>query len=234
MNPYVNHGVLLHQGAEAKIYKCEFLGRTAIIKFRFSKKYRHPELDEKLTKKRITQEARSLLRCRNIGVQTPAVYFVDLDMGVLVLEYFDMAQTLKEHIFQAYEKYDTPGQYPPELVQIIENVGQKLAMIHNSDIIHGDLTSSNILVECQESSERKNSVKIIFIDFGLSSSSRLVEDKGVDLYVLEKAFLSTHPNSENLFGALIKSYKTHSTNCKGIISKYEEVKLRGRKRTMVG
>lgn len=37
----------------------------------------------------------------------------------------------------------------------------------------------------------------ILIDFGLSYVSGLVEDKAVDLYVLERAFASTHPEPEN-------------------------------------
>lgn len=36
------------------------------------------------------------------------------------------------------------------------------------------------------------------IDFGLGSQKPLVEDKAVDLYVLERAFLSTHPHSQAL------------------------------------
>jgi TP53 regulating kinase-like protein len=35
------------------------------------------------------------------------------------------------------------------------------------------------------------------IDFGLSSNSQMVEDRAVDLYVLERAFISTHPNSQD-------------------------------------
>ena len=57
----------------------------------------------------------------------------------------------------------------------------------NSDVIHGDLTTSNMLL--------RDSEDIVLIDFGLSYISSLVEDKGVDLYVLERAFLSCHPNT---------------------------------------
>lgn len=219
-------GTLLQQGAEALVYECEFLGQPAIAKFRFSKKYRHIELDKKLTRKRNMQEARALLRCSKIGIDTPAVYFVDLIQSVLVLEYIESAQTLKEYLFRSPEH--------GHIFQVMETVGQKLAVMHNADIIHGDLTSSNILVEKVGDANGDKKFKVIFIDFGLSSSSRLVEDKAVDLYVLEKAFHSTHPNSEEFFDTLMRLYKTYSTNAKMIISKFEEVKQRGRKRTMVG
>ncbi len=32
----------------------------------------------------------------------------------------------------------------------------------------------------------------VIIDFGLSTTSTVAEDKGVDLYVLERAFISAH------------------------------------------
>ncbi len=72
------------------------------------------------------------------------------------------------------------------------------------------------------------------IDFGLSFVSALAEDKGVDLYVLERAFLSTHPNTEHQFQLLLDSYSKASKNAKAVICKLDEVRLRGRKRTMVG
>lgn len=46
----------------------------------------------------------------------------------------------------------------------------------------------------------------VLIDFGLSFQSGLVEDKAVDLYVLERAFSSTHPQSEPLFAAILDAY----------------------------
>lgn len=58
---------LLKQGAEARVYRAHFLGRPAIVKQRFPKRYRHPTLDEKLTHRRTTQEVRSILRCRKAG-----------------------------------------------------------------------------------------------------------------------------------------------------------------------
>jgi len=46
----------------------------------------------------------------------------------------------------------------------------------------------------------------VLIDFGLSYHSSLVEDKAVDLYVLERAFSSTHPDSEPLFALVLTAY----------------------------
>jgi tRNA A-37 threonylcarbamoyl transferase component Bud32 len=47
----------------------------------------------------------------------------------------------------------------------------------------------------------------VLIDFGLAYTSSLTEDKAVDLYVLERAFASTHPDSELLFGKVLEGYK---------------------------
>lgn len=47
----------------------------------------------------------------------------------------------------------------------------------------------------------------VMIDFGLSSTSAMAEDKAVDLYVLQRAFASTHPNSEHLFAKILDVYQ---------------------------
>ena len=73
------------------------------------------------------------------------------------------------------------------------------------------------------------------IDFGLSFQEGVPEDKGVDLYVLERAFLSTHPNTEEIFSEILEAYKKKSGKQVGeIVKKFEEIRLRGRKRTMLG
>lgn len=64
---YLKEAQMIKQGAEARVYRGKFLGRSVIIKERFPKLYRHPEVDEKLTRRRTTQEVRSILRCRRAG-----------------------------------------------------------------------------------------------------------------------------------------------------------------------
>ena len=108
--------------------------------------------------------------------------------------------------------------------------------MHSHNIIHGDLTTSNMLLRTPVNlSERP--ADIVMIDFGLGYCESVAEDKGVDLYVLERALLSTHPNTEVLFAAVLDSYKEAYGNesaVKEVIAKFEEVRMRGRKRTMVG
>eukprot|EP00842_Homolaphlyctis_polyrhiza_P001261 jgi/Hompol1/2135/HPOL_002080-RA len=107
-------------------------------------------------------------------------------------------------------------------------IGSNLAQMHDLDIIHGDLTTSNMLL-------RNETQSLVWIDFGLSSASGLPEDKGVDLYVLERAILSTHPTiAQIFFDRILASYSAQSKNAAGVIKKFEEVRLRGRKRTAFG
>lgn len=58
---------LIAQGAEARLYKGTYLGKSVIVKERFEKKYRHPDLDERLTKERIKAESRAIVRAKSAG-----------------------------------------------------------------------------------------------------------------------------------------------------------------------
>uniref|UniRef100_A0A8D3D2J6 non-specific serine/threonine protein kinase n=1 Tax=Scophthalmus maximus TaxID=52904 RepID=A0A8D3D2J6_SCOMX len=213
---------LVKQGAEARVYRTQFLGRPTIVKERFSKRYRHVALDEKLTRRRTVQEVRSILRCRRAGIPAPAVYFVDYTSHCIFLEEILRSSTVRDHIASTQQS---------ELEQLAQQVGQILAKMHDEDVIHGDLTTSNMLL--RRSPEDRGS-DLVLIDFGLSYISALPEDKGVDLYVLEKAFLSTHPHTEALFQKLLKSYSASSKKSSAVLKKLDEVRLRGRKRSMVG
>ncbi|XP_068567890.1 EKC/KEOPS complex subunit TP53RK [Cebidichthys violaceus] len=222
---FLSKAELVKQGAEARVYRAEFLGKPTIVKERFPKGYRHPVLDEKLTHRRTVQEVRSILRCRRAGISAPVVYFVDYTSHCIFLEEIAGSSTVRDHIASTRR-----SDCSKELGWLAERVGQILAKMHDEDVVHGDLTTSNMLLRHQEDRESE----LFLIDFGLSYISALPEDKGVDLYVLEKAFLSTHPNTEALFERLLKSYAAASMKSSVVIKKLDEVRLRGRKRSMVG
>ncbi|CAD6442620.1 b815619f-e127-4066-a952-a8070e7d2c63-CDS [Sclerotinia trifoliorum] len=82
---------LITQGAEALLYKTTYLipTLTCALKWRPSKPYRHPILDQRLTKARILAEARVLVKCRREGVVVPAVYAVDEGKGCLMVEWIE-------------------------------------------------------------------------------------------------------------------------------------------------
>ncbi|XP_027708119.1 EKC/KEOPS complex subunit TP53RK [Vombatus ursinus] len=216
---------LVKQGAEARVYRGRFLGRAAVIKERFPKRYRHPTLDSRLSRRRTLQEARALLRCRRAGILAPVVFFVDYTSNCLYLEDIEESLTVRDYI-QSIQMTETD---PEKLSLLARKIGKVLAQMHDEDVIHGDLTTSNMLLKMPI-----EQLSLVLIDFGLSFISGLPEDKGVDLYVLEKAFLSTHPNTETLYQDLLKSYSSESKKSGPVLKKLDEVRLRGRKRSMVG
>lgn len=164
------------------------------------------------------------------GIYAPVVYFVDYTSHCIFLEEVVGSTTVRDHIAAAQQSESCQDQ-DQELEQLAQRMGQILAKMHDEDVIHGDLTTSNMLL--RPGPERPES-ELVLIDFGLSYISALPEDKGVDLYVLEKAFLSTHPNTEALFEKLLKSYTAASKKSSAVVKKLDEVRLRGRKRSMVG
>uniref|UniRef100_A0A2R5LIB5 non-specific serine/threonine protein kinase n=1 Tax=Ornithodoros turicata TaxID=34597 RepID=A0A2R5LIB5_9ACAR len=220
---------LFKQGAESKVYKGTYFSKPAIFKERFVKTYRHPDLDRQLTHERIKAEARALRRCRSVGIPVPSLYFVDLASRLIVTAYLEDATTIRETIANA-EKTSSK-EHRNKLSYLMNRIGVLVASMHKEGVIHGDLTTSNLMVQRFEC----DAPIVSIIDFGLSFMSDTPEDKGVDLYVLERAFLSTHPGSEDLFQHLIASYaKLYGPKGADIMKKYEDVKRRGRKRNMVG
>uniref|UniRef100_M4C0M6 non-specific serine/threonine protein kinase n=1 Tax=Hyaloperonospora arabidopsidis (strain Emoy2) TaxID=559515 RepID=M4C0M6_HYAAE len=184
---------LVSQGAEAKIFETEFAGRACIIKERVKKSYRLPVLDKKLSHRRLVQEARCILKCRRAGVLTPAIFLVDEDKGRLYLEKVQ-GGSLKTYLQRGY-KLDP--KYGPLALEKAYQIGEAIAKMHDADVVHGDLTTSNMMLSNNEAT------KVTMIDFGLANSQPLPEDKAVDLYVMERAFASTHVNSELLVCVLL-------------------------------
>ncbi|KAJ3563578.1 hypothetical protein NP233_g8853 [Leucocoprinus birnbaumii] len=193
-----------------------------LIKYRFSKGYRHKTLDTTLTKARVAGEARALIRCLRAGVNVPGVRMVDAAEGVLGIEWIDgksvrrllpggaeeedegVDETLDdiEDVDHLQEFDISVGEY----YQMMGLIGTEIAKMHLVDIIHGDLTTSNMMMRRTASGKPD----LVLIDFGLSYQSSLVEDKAVDLYVLERAFASTHPDSEPMFQSVLDAYQTQT------------------------
>ncbi|XP_075225418.1 TP53 regulating kinase [Lycorma delicatula] len=215
---------IIKQGAEGRIYKGVYLQKPVIVKERFNKKYRHPELDDTLTKERIKAEARGIVRCKVAGIFTPALYLVDLKRRCIFMEDIENSTTAKDYINKLNE--DEENEENKKCIdKLAYEIGASVGKMHVNNIIHGDLTTSNILIKAN---------KIYFIDFGLSHVSTSAEDKAVDLYVLERALLSTHANSDRFFKKILLSYQDNNKKYKEVITRFEEVRTRGRKRTMIG
>ncbi|KAJ3663962.1 hypothetical protein Zmor_008175 [Zophobas morio] len=220
---------LFKQGAEGRIFKGTYLGKPTIAKERFVKKYRHPDLDSSLTRERIKSESRSIIRCKNAGIRTPALYLVDFNRRIIFMEHFENSIVVKDFISSVSEEVAN---------KLACKVGAALGKMHASNIIHGDLTTSNMLLVNKNNQavyEELKDLDLIFIDFGLSHIESSAEDKGVDLYVLERALISTHSLAKSIFEQVLDGYKSeYKSGFKEVFIKLEEVRARGRKRTMVG
>jgi len=251
----LSSSVLISQGAEAKVYKGSLTpgAQPILLKHRFRKHYRHPTLDASLTKSRVAGEARALLKCLRSGVSVPGVRMVDATEGLLGIEWIE-GKAVKYLLPSGVEE-DLEGEETAESISPVDDgnlwdqfglstdglmifIGIEIAKMHLADIIHGDLTTSNMMLRYPWSflpTNQKISTQLVLIDFGLSYHSTLVEDKAVDLYVLERAFASTHPESEPMFSSVLSAYgKQMGNEWPAIRRRLDDVRLRGRKRSMVG
>ena len=136
------------------------------------------------------------------------------------------------------------------LVELMKRIGAAIAGLHRTGVVHGDLTTSNMMLRPPKvtaeqhvngvGSEEQEKAKVlegevVIIDFGLANQSSSDEDRATDLYVLERAFASTHPRAENLFEHLLESYgQTFGKKGVPVLRKLEDVRMRGRKRSMIG
>jgi bifunctional N6-L-threonylcarbamoyladenine synthase / protein kinase Bud32 len=112
-----------------------------------------------------------------------------------------------------------------DIRQISQIIGENVAKLHNCGIIHGDLTTSNIIINIDENQTRS---KLVFIDFGLGKISHLVEDKGVDLLVFKKAISGIHHDiSKECFDSILKGYEI-AQEYKQVVAKIDEIEGRGR------
>lgn len=208
------------QGAEARVWEGTFLARPAIVKQRFSKKYRHPQLDAKLTVSRLKQEVRGMMRARKQGVHTPVLYQVDHATACIYMERIE-GHSVKTLLHQG-------SLADAELDRLLVEVGRTIARLHDGGLVHGDLTTSNMML-------RQADGQLVLIDFGLSCNSTLPEDKGVDLYVLERAFASAHAETgAAMFEKVLEAYRRASKQWSATLNRFADVRMRGRKRAMVG
>lgn len=227
---------ILKQGAEARLTVGQFNGNTCLIKERFVKNYRHPDLDTHLTKERMRAESKAVSRCQTAGIVAPKIFHMDLNSRKIYMEYFDKSITAKEYINNVIAMLTDSVEQELRIKNLANEIGSAVGKLHANNIIHGDLTTSNILLDPSNvDDETFTKYTLVMIDFGLSSYSQSTEQKGVDLYVLERALLSTHSGVPTLFESILEAYKLANTkDSKETISKFLEVRARGRKRTMIG
>ncbi len=192
---------LMYQGAEAKI----FVEDEKIIKDRFKKAYRIGEIDEKLRKSRTKREAKIFDKLTAINFPSPRLIESD-DKEKIIMEFIKGSK-----VRDILEKSN--------YIKLPEEIGKKIAILHNNNIIHGDLTTSNMILDKE----------IYFIDFGLSFFSHKIEDKAVDLHLLKQALESKHYKIwEKCFNAALEGYRKEGKDSSDVLKRLETVEKRGR------
>jgi len=98
----------------------------------------------------------------------------------------------------------------------MREIGRSVRKLHDANIIHGDLTTSNMILKD----------KVYFIDFGLGFFSTRIEDKAVDLFLFKKALESKHHEVwEECFKEVLKAYGDQK-----VMERLKEIEKRGRYR----
>jgi len=205
--------MLIKKGAEASLYLENWHGRRVILKKRLAKKYRIPELDREIRTQRTRHEPQIIHRAKEAGVPTPIIYMVDTASSTIVMEYVE-GKRLKEILNDLRSE---------ERRRLCHQVGILVGRLHKSGIIHGDLTTSNMILTPEG--------RIVLIDFGLSEQSFDLEDRGVDLHLMKRALLSTHYTCvEECFKSIIDGYREvmGRAETEEVLRKIEEIERRGR------
>lgn len=248
---------LIAQGAEAKIYltiskptnnpqlsinssakdgtgqhQTTIMGGHFITKHRLKKSYRHPQLDESIRKSRTKRESKLLTKAGQI-TNIPQVLNQD------------KINITMQHI-QGDRLSETLNTYPKsKQLQLMKQLGEQVAQLHQSNIIHGDLTTSNVILQIPNSDRQQpisdtnssakggrvgtssSSSKIFIIDFGLGFISARIEDKAVDIHLIKQALEAKHyQNHEKLFKEFLKEYKYEESP--KVLEQLKKVEGRGR------
>jgi len=208
----VTEKTILYRGAEAEIRLARYMGFRVVQKRRIPKSYRIKNIDDRLISMRTREEAKLMTEARIHGVSVPIIYDVDLEKGIITMEYLK-GKRIKDILNNLSEK---------ERMCICNKIGESIARFHNNDIIHGDITTSNMILLDD---------RVHFIDFGLGEKNSEMEAKGVDLHVLMEAIESTHSRYAKCFDYVLDGYRKEFKGDVGlVVKKIEEIVKRGRYR----
>ena len=161
-------------GAEAVVSRLRWNGFDLVSKHRVPKPYRIPELDRWIRDKRTLHEAKIIVELKKAGVPAPAIMLLDRSSSTIYMQYINGIE-----LKRALDELD-----PIKIEEIARRLGEIIGKMHLKKIVHGDLTTSNIILDKSE--------KIYLIDFGLSSVTDDVEELAVDIHLLDRSLESAH------------------------------------------
>jgi len=194
---------LLFKGAESNIYLTKWYNKKAISKIRIPKIYRHRVLDDDLRRRRTISESKMITLAKEFGLRTPYIYFVDPFRAEIVMEYISGTRASKVLTSS-----------------ICNEIGRFVSTLHLFNIIHGDLTPANFIVNR----------KITMIDMGLSFHSTRREDKAMDIRLFKEILNSTYQRYyTEFFGDFLDGYKSvNSKELEKILQRMVEIETRKR------
>ncbi len=206
-------GTIITRGAEAALIHNGHPSRSILMKYRYQKQYRHAHLDLILRKTRTVQEARNMIFLNECGIPVPLIHRVVPSQGQLTMQYLPW-KTVREHLPQFSEQ---------EIITTFYEIGKWIAKIHQQNMIHGDLTTSNILWHDPR--------HIMFIDFGLSQRDANIEDFAMDIHLFKQVLISTHGDYYRLcYSSFTEGYEANipADKVSLIYDRIAKIELRGR------
>jgi TP53 regulating kinase-like protein len=209
----VESQTLLKKGAEASLFLASWHGRRVIVKARFPKKYRPAELDAKIRSYRTAHEPQLMHEAKLVGVPTPRIFLVDMKNTAITMEFVEGKQV----------KQVLPPASHKERQELCVKIGELIGKMHKHGLIHGDLTTSNIILSGEG--------KIFLVDFGLGEKNAELEARGVDLHLMKRALQSTHCQfAEECFRNVLRGYSEilGGENAEKVFEKIREIERRGR------
>ena len=180
----------LHLGAEAEVWSGTWFGRPAVRKERRQRAWRHPDLDHRLGHRRMMSEARLLVRMHRAGLAVPALYDLDPESGVMIMQHMagrPLIEVLRD-----------PSMSSEFLVTALVSTGAAIRNVHRLAITHGDLSTNNVLID--------ENGHASLIDFGLAAVDYEVERFGIDLHVVDEILGASHPDIEGAIEELLRGY----------------------------
>jgi len=203
---------LLAKGAESVIFKIDQWGSPYVLKWRQPKSYLLKDIDSQLRRSRTSRECKMLTVSRSLGVPTPAVYSINLDKHMILMDFISGNQfkQLPEQISN------------PELVSLSRRFGGLIALLHQGNVVHGDPTTSNVIVD--------NKSRMWIVDFGLSEMNATIEMKGVDLHLIHRALETTHWEfQDTMLESTIEGYiEVLGDVAEPTLSRMKDIRERGR------
>ena len=206
---------VLHQGAEATVTAGSWMGKSAVLKMRKPRGYRTPHLDRKLTRQRLTVEARALGRLQYHNLSSPSIIDLDLEQGWILMS--------KIEGITLFDYLNNKNNLISEKIKLF---GAIIRELHEIGISHGDLTTHNVLID--------DGGNLSLIDFGLAKILPELEHLGLDLQVLNECLTASHSEYENAVEDMVEGYLSADSEKEDVISASEVIsrfnEIRGRVR----